>query len=532
MRKIKGADGMPSVSLRLGICVSLMFLTSFFYAVFYLGVPFWGERDVAARFQKALREYDALFEASKEETHLRNYDMLEKKLAALETINNDQQFSTLQTTLSLLKRERVFVGYDQNFRARYEQNLRAAEKKYPQTVQLQALSIENALKNGIPTIADALEIGGNREQGRGTPVEAFLAAVTESSGNREQEHLLVNAALLSIVTGNEYRDTNAVLYPLELRKAESINTFRFAAEYAYDAGNFPLSSRLFAALPDDNALERAGDALFLDGDVDGARELWLLSSNANSLYNYASWTNETEETDGRTAALEKLLAQYAEPSSLSFTAGMILYTRLMSDDRAAAVLGATRHTAQIPLLDLELWRRTEKNYPPGRALAGMWLLIGRHPQQVPIYEYASWYFGRERQYEELSLLLKNASLQGIDSGMLQYWRIMLDARDGDYKRVREALSALPHDPDGHLWFVSANTGRLYEAERSWKNAVDHYYIALANASGAPDKSRILQRIAICLATQGRNSEALVVLEEAVSLDPTNLTARSTLNTWR
>jgi tetratricopeptide (TPR) repeat protein len=536
MRNRKGSDGALPVSLRLGISVVILVAGAFLYAVLYLDVPFWDERDGAARFQKTLREYDALFEASKEETHLRNYDMLAKKLATLEAINNDQRFSTLQTTLSLLKRERAFAGYDPNFRARYAKNLLSAEKKYPRTVQLQALSIENAVKTGIPTIADALNIGGEGEHGSGTPVGTLLAAISESSGNREQEHLIVNAALLSIVTGNEYRETNAVLYPLDLRKAASVNTFRFTAEYAYDAGDFPLASRLFAALPDENALERAGDALFLGGDVDGARELWLLSSNANSLYNYASLadktgeTGETDETAGRTAALKKLLAQYAEPSAPSFTAGMILYTRLMSDDRAAATLGAARYTAQIPLLDLELWRRTEKNYPPGRALAGMWLLIGRHPQQTPIYEYASWYFGRERRYEELSLLLNNASLQGIDSGMLQYWRIMLDAPNGDNKRVREALAALPHAPDGQPWFVSANIGRLYEAERSWKNAVDHYSAALANAPGAPDKSRILQRTAVCLAVQGRNSEARAVLEEAVSLDPTNLTARSALNT--
>jgi tetratricopeptide (TPR) repeat protein len=533
MRKTSGIDG---AALRLGILPGLLALTGFLYAVFYLGVPFWGERDFAVRFQKALREYDALFEASMETSEapststaaarLRYDGRLEKKLAAIERLNGNARFATLQTTLSLLKRWRVFARYDRNFRARYEENLRAAEKKYPATVQLRALSMEAALKikNGLPTITDALNIGPSA----GT----FLAALTEFSGNtgKEREYLLVDTALLSIAGsagGGEYRDTNAVLYPLDLREAESVNTFRFAAEYAYDAGDFSLSSRLFAALPDENALSRAGDALFLGGDTDGARELWRLSTGANSLYNYASLTEETAE---RITALEELLAEYADPTAPSFTAALILYTRLLSDERAAAVLGTSPYTAQNPLLDVELWRHTEKNYPPDRALAEMWLLVGRHIKEPAVYEYASWYFGRERQYEELALLLKNAALQGAaGSRMPRYWQIMLDARTRAPGTVRESLAAFRDESGEQPWFLSANIGRLYEAERSWKNAVDHYRIALANAPKNTDKSRLLQRMSVCLAAQGRNSEAFAALEEAVSLDPANLTARSALS---
>jgi tetratricopeptide (TPR) repeat protein len=523
--------GMGGVSIRLGVLAGLLVLTGFLYAVFYLGVPLWGKRDFAVRFQKELREYDALFEAVLETStgasmEMRHDDLLKKKLAVIGRLNGNPQFSTLQTTLSLLKRERVFARYDRNFRDQYEEDLGTAEKKYPATVQLQALSTETALKDGLSTIADALNVGAL--------IETFLAAVIEPYSGKAREHLLVDAALLSIVrgtSGGEYRDTNAVLYPLDLRMAESMNTFRFAAEYAYDAGDFSLSSRLFAALPDEGALERAGDALFLGGDTDGARELWRLSADANSLYNYASLSEDTAE---RITTLEALLAQYADPSDPSFIAALILYTRLLSDDRAAAVLGTSPYTSQNPLLDLELWRRTEKNYPADRALAGMWLLVGRHIEEPPVYEYASWYFGRKRQYEELALLLKNAALQGIaasDYRMPQYWQIMLDAR-AQQDHVREALAAFRYGSGEQPWFVGANIGRLYEAERSWENAVDHYRAALANAPDNPDKSRLLQRIAVCLSAQGRNGEAFAALEEAVSLDPANLTARSALNGTR
>jgi tetratricopeptide (TPR) repeat protein len=514
-----------------------MVLTGSLYAVFYLGVPFWGERDAALRFQKALREYDALF-AGTMETAARpqDYARLEKKLAAIERLNG--RYATLQTTLSLLKRRRVFARYDKrynrNSHGRYEEALRAAQEKHPATVQLQALSAEAALKNGLPTIADALNIVGVG----GSFVETLFAALTESydGAGKERELLLVDAALLAIVGGADgaYRDTNAALFPLDLRKAEAVNTFRFAAEYAYDEGNFALSSRLFAALPDEGALSRAGDALFLGGETDGARELWRLSGRASSLYNYASLT---ENTTGRITALEKLLAEHADPSAPSFIAALTLYTRLMSDERAAAVLAASPHTARSPLLDVELWRRTEKNYPPGRALAEMWLLVGRHIKEPLVYEYASWYFGRERQYEELALLLKNAALHGAaDYRMTRYWQIMLDARTQDSGTVRETLTgfgAAFRDESGKQpWFVDANIGRLYEAERSWKNAVDHYRIALAGADENPDKSRLFQRMSVCLAAQGRNGEAFAALEEAVYLDPANLTARSALNSAR
>jgi tetratricopeptide (TPR) repeat protein len=198
------------------------------------------------------------------------------------------------------------------------------------------------------------------------------------------------------------------------------------------------------------------------------------------------------------------------------------------------VLGASPYTVQNPLLDLELWRRTEKNYPPDRALAEMWLVIGRHTKDPPVYEYASWYFGRERQYEELALLLSNAALQGVTAAgrMTRYWQIMLDMRTQGYSAVRETLAAFRDESGEPPWFVSANMGRLYEAEHSWKNAVDYYRTALATAPENQDKSRLLQRIAGCLSAQGRNGEAFAALEEAVSLDPANLTARSALHSAR
>jgi tetratricopeptide (TPR) repeat protein len=253
--------------------------------------------------------------------------------------------------------------------------------------------------------------------------------------------------------------------------------------------------------------------------------LWLLSSNANSLYNYAAWSQDIHE---QTTALEKILTRYADASRMSFIAAMIRYTRLLDEERAVASLGASSYTAQTPLLDLELWRRTEKNYPPGRAAAEIWRLIGRHIQENALYEYAAWYFGRNRQYEELSLLLKNAGQQGIDSPMLEYWRVLQEARTGETNAGREAFSALSF-ASGHPWYVSANIGRFYEAERSWKNALDNYYTALADAAENRDKSRILTRMAGCLAALGRSGEAYGVLEEAVSLDPGNLAARSALH---
>jgi tetratricopeptide (TPR) repeat protein len=514
MRKTKGLAG---VSLKLGILAGLPLLAGLLYLAAYEGLPLRGERDALARFQKNCREYDLLFEASKEDRYLRNYSVLETKLIALEKQNNDQAFASLQTTLSLLKRERAFSRYERNFRPRYEKNLLAAGEKYPPSVQLQALLFEHALQDGASAMPDALRAMRPADGASGTrAAAAFFSAMTELYEGKDKEAMLVNAALLTLLDGGAYRDTAAALYPLDLPGAASVNTFRFAAEYAYDAGDFALASRLFAALPSAAALQRSGDALFLAGDRDGARAMWRLSSNTTSLYNHALLSNDEGE---QRAALEEALAAASEnPPQRAYTAALTLYTRLLDEERAAAVLQESPFTTQSPLLDLELWRRTERRYPPERALAEMWRLLGRHRQSPELYEYAARYFGKERQYEELALLLKNAALQNIDTAPLAYWRAVLLAREPGGQSAREAFAALPYEPALRPWYVSANAGRLYEAERAYGRAVEHYAIALAAAPDDRDKARIARRMAACLTAQGKDGAAREALERAARFE--------------
>ena len=180
-----------------------------------------------------------------------------------------------------------------------------------------------------------------------------------------------------------------------------------------------------------------------------------------------------------------------------------------------------------PLGDLELWRRTANKYPPDRSVAEMWRLLGRHRKEAELYEYAAWYFARERRYDELSLLLKNAALQEQKSPALDYWNVFQAARAaGPVDGVELLLAA---SGAKRPWFTEANIGRFYEAGRSYAAAERHYYYALVNADTGRDKARILDRISRCLTAQGKTVEARAVLEEALAFDPENLTVRSALN---
>jgi hypothetical protein len=542
-------------------------------AAFFIfsGSPFFegGEGGGLARYGRVLREFDLLLSASKNESGVSNIKLLEDKLKLLEKLN--KQKPDLQKELSLLKRKREYSKYVRGYRAIYEKELYAALKKYPATIQLFALAVEKELENaevpyGITNVISAIHIGENignkigenyKSAGQNAyAAETFLSGTAELFSGKEKELLFVDAALLSIILngaqGGKLKDAEIVFFPLQLQEAQSVNTFRFAAEYAYDTGAFALSSRLFAALPE-AALDRAADASFLSGDIAGASALWLLSDDERSLYNYAAFADDANE---KTSALEKIIARDTGGNTsgnssgntggnkAALSAAYTLYTRLLDDERAAAFLASSHKTADDALLDLELWRRSEKNYPSDRSLAEMWRLLGRHKASSEIYAYAAWYFARERRYDELSLLLKNARLPASDFSVrtdtsllpLVYWEAFESARlhhasagakAVDTERAIDALEAYSAS-NGRPWFAEANIALYLEAEHSWTAALQRYYNALTQVELPQNKARILEGVARCHGAQGRPAEARIALEEALLLDPDNLRVRTSL----
>jgi tetratricopeptide (TPR) repeat protein len=160
----------------------------------------------------------------------------------------------------------------------------------------------------------------------------------------------------------------------------------------------------------------------------------------------------------------------------------------------------------------------------------MWRLIGRHKASGEILSYAAWYFARERSYDELSLLLKNARLPGAeaDAAPLAYWEAFDAARVSDNGKAIEILEAYSK-ANGYPWFAEANIGLYLEAERSWAAAERKYYNALSRTELPRIQARILERISRCHTAQGRPNEARAALEEALLLDPDNLKARTGLS---
>ncbi|MDR2054217.1 MAG: tetratricopeptide repeat protein, partial [Treponema sp.] len=79
--------------------------------------------------------------------------------------------------------------------------------------------------------------------------------------------------------------------------------------------------------------------------------------------------------------------------------------------------------------------------------------------------------------------------------------------------------------DGIFWQVPANLGRLREAARSFRTALDYYESAAGRVTGKTDAARIYYRIARCLRSLGRDREARDALERGLSLDAENMPIR-------
>jgi tetratricopeptide (TPR) repeat protein len=99
--------------------------------------------------------------------------------------------------------------------------------------------------------------------------------------------------------------------------------------------------------------------------------------------------------------------------------------------------------------------------------------------------------------------------------------------DGDLETAEILLRSIP--PENSWWPVYANLGCILEAQRSTGQAIEQYQTASEKAPDPKTASRLQARIARCLTTLGRYSEAHLTLENALELDPENLTAKLELD---
>jgi hypothetical protein len=361
-------------------------------------------------------------------------------------------------------------------------------------------------------------------------------------GNEIRESMLVDAALVNIMK-SEQENVNAVLARLEPRKALRAKTLDFMANYAYDFSNPLIAAELWSRLGTETGLANAASALYIAGETEKARDLWLLLiKDANDkagaasfpikiLYNLALTAENTSE---KSAYLERLLADMEdnEKNHDVIIAGLILYTRLQSEERARSILSDYLLSKQEPLLDLEYLNRVLETMPLDRSIAETWLALNRHPNAPELYRWAAWYFEYQRRYEELSALRRFAARHKIESPYLDFHKALGFIRDGEINESTDLLENIEAVP---AWQRYANLALILDARHEYSSALRYYEDAAAeipyssNDKLRAEAARIFLRMARCRRILGAETELVRRdLERAYELDRENIDIRIAL----
>jgi hypothetical protein len=487
--------------------------------------------------------------------------------------------------LSLLKRYRKLSKQYPGYADGYRGAVSLAEKKYPHSALIAALSAEAALladPSGAPPeklnkTALLLSESGPLSQGSFFPIafclyasggsldtvesahsvkridalfDAFNGNMPYSGGDgtaeRVREAMLVDAALVKIVDGRR-EEAAYGLARLEPDKVVLPKTLSFIANYSYDFANPLLAAELWVKSGGESDLARAASALYIGGETEGARSLinlWLAltkyaaagaktdtgsASRGRALYSAAAMAASDPE---RIPYLEQLLAGTGSGDRDTVDAGLVMYTRLQTEDRARAILSDYPFTRQSALLDLEYLRRSLETMPPDRAVAETWLLLDRHPDSEITYRWAAWYFEYQRRYEDLEALYRFAAQNHVEIPFLDFHRALRLVRDGNMK---EGMDLLENAGDIPAWQRSANIALLLYARREFAAALKHWEDAAATIpSGASPSlraagARIYLKMAECRRILGGRPEDIRRdLERAQELDGENIDVRLAL----
>jgi tetratricopeptide (TPR) repeat protein len=478
----------------------------------------------------------------------------EKLDAMLDRLEKDAP--GLEPRLSVLKRRRALASQGGRFRSSYEAALKRIGKDFPFSQPIAALSAESLLSAPLTAAAEAelrnyaavisdprmaslafglyVLSGAMEDPGEAVPrMEALFSAVDPALRGEERAAFLVNFAIRRLLNSDM---PGAAALINAILQDDQINPegIRFAAEFFYDYGEPLRAAQLFSRLPGEENLARQADALALAGRDPRAIWLALISPPrgnvraasspdiaARSLYNLAAASDKRDE---QIRYLERLIAGNAGGHiSRELTLGIIRYTRLLEAPRAMAVLEGTDKTQG--LLDLELYRRRMESWAVDRALAETWLLVNRHPQDEQIYQWAAYFFDRQRQYGETALLLREAEHNELRGPWISLHEGLRRIREGDIAGGETLLNSMPM----YTWQVPANIARVLEARRSNTAALEHYEIAASMVTQPKDAAKIQLRIARCLRALGRDRELRRVLQYALDLDGENLNARLELH---
>jgi hypothetical protein len=498
-------------------------------------------------FTRMLAEFDLLPEGTSPEKRDSFLDRLENKALSVES------------HLSVLKRRRNLARPPEpagRFIAAYREAADRISREFPASELLAALAAEALLLEDPPNAAEAREhhlsrirepsllplafclrlLSGELEDPqRAAEVpqgEALFAAVINRVSAPEGEQLLINQGILRLL-GGDIAGCRVLVNAL-LAGRPGADALRFAAEFFYDFGDPLRGAELFSRFSGEENLARQADALWLSGQKNAARNIWrsiALSKKAmtpqnaapenrerisRSLYNLAATAPASEEAG---PYLERLFAESPAPSP-ALTCGILLYTRLLDENRARAIL-EEQDLKNEGLFDLELVKRGQGFWTVDRLVAELWLLLGRHPRDERLYQWGAYYFERQKRYGETALLLRTAGYNRLEGPWIPLTQGIRLIREG---RLDEGEAQL-RELSGVYWQADANIARVLEARRSHTAALEYYEAAFSRVRDKKEAARIQLSIVRCLRILGRNGEIRRVLESAGELDPENLNVR-------
>ena len=537
-----------------------------------------GDAPALSRSQKSINSFRqelAVFDS----TALRSgYGDVEKLLRQLE-----KKAGSVEEWLSVLKRWRRLVKENKSLLPGYRSALVKALESFPHSPTTAAIAVEAAFLYGN---ADTSRADTSTDEQRFIPQRNYSAAESLVSGLDQSRYdslrlcmfalngvladplrtssvsgadalfsvnlpgasaylkndMQLNGILLRILTGDK-QSVPPMLNGLIAAEPDNADYLWIGAEYFYDNGAWLNSAGLFARLRGVSNISREADALTLSGNVDAARNIWIvlvspqdehasaqpvqLEIQQRAFYNLAAAADDGKEA---LVWLERLFA--ASNSPVSGTAysssvdifGLVMYTRLQDTSRSIALLDGTKN----PLLDLELLRRRMDVMPPEIWGPQIWLLVGRHPTNEDIYRWSAAYFDRYRQYGETAQLLKMAGNQNFSGGWIPLHRALALMREGKVDRAEEQLKEAQGKGGMNPWAIYANLGRIYESRRSIATAIDYYEAAAASAGDMPAAAVIWLRLSRCYDTMARFDESRRALERARKLDPDNINVRHEL----
>jgi tetratricopeptide (TPR) repeat protein len=516
-------------------------------------------------FHTLLRDYDFRHRRVLQEgvSQYQEIDNLNRELDRLE-----QKAEGVENWLSILKRRRQIAAFDSRYIQTYKQSSRRAALAFPYSepvaiVAAAALVSDSAitregeeeLREILPLLTSSrfararlsfhILLGDFKEPGKAAAIlgreyiEPELLSLPAQSAAKIIPDLVIIKILAGDTSGADSMINTVFAQGVQFYRASN-EFIRLAAEYFYDFGDMLRSAELFSTLPDEDALIRQADALWLAGYTQNARNIWtmLAASWTGALYNLAV----TSPTQAEAKTRYELLTGKTDVDDLYHQYGVIRYSRLMDVSKALEFLekntgpsNATPLRTQTTLtadalFDLEKTKRRMEIVEPARTVAETWLLLDHYPKVEELYHWGAWCFALQRNNNEGALLQRAASRQNFTGQWKGIYESLLLINEGDSDAAEKVLSEILLNDEN--WIVAANLGRIYEARQSPARAIASYEKAFSIiAKNTLVKgwneaaSRIQVLIAYCYKLMGNNSESRRALEYALELNPDNLNAR-------